>query len=133
MRVWHVDGPEDLLMVPSEVGAVLIVYSTWLTNHFDLFGVRQVWLYSQGRPYMPVPFVEKSLYLHVRHPMMLGMLLWMWLTPTMTLGHLVFAAGMTAYIAIGIALEERGLVRELGATYEDYRRRVPALVPWRRR
>jgi protein-S-isoprenylcysteine O-methyltransferase Ste14 len=61
------------------------------------------------------------------------MLLWMWLTPTMTLGHLVFAAGMTAYIAIGIALEERGLVRELGATYEDYRRRVPALVPWRRR
>jgi len=76
-----------------------------------------------------VPFVERSLYRHVRHPMMLGLCVWLWATPDLSLGHLVFSAAMTAYILVGIVFEERGLVRELGAPYADYRRRVPALVP----
>jgi protein-S-isoprenylcysteine O-methyltransferase Ste14 len=129
--IWDVTQPalRWAIWAVSGVGAVMIVSSTFLTNHFDLFGLRQVWLNWLGRAYTPVPFVERSLYRHVRHPMMLGLCVWLWATPRMTLGHLVFSAAMTAYILVGIVFEERGLVRELGAPYEDYRRRVPALVP----
>ena len=131
--VWHVDVPRPVFWAVSGAAGALIVYSTWLTNHFDLFGLRQVWLHSRGVAYTPVPFVEKSLYRYVRHPMMLGVLLWMWLVPTMSIGHFVFATGMTAYIVIGVVLEQRGLARELGATYVDYCRRVPAVLPLPRR
>jgi protein-S-isoprenylcysteine O-methyltransferase Ste14 len=129
--IWHVAQPAVRAAIwgISGIGAVLIVAATFLTDHFDLFGLRQVWLHWRGRPYTPVPFVERSLYRHVRHPMMLGLCVWLWATPDMTVGHLVFSAAMTAYILVGIALEERGLVRDLGAPYEDYRRRVPALFP----
>jgi protein-S-isoprenylcysteine O-methyltransferase Ste14 len=129
--IWHVAQPalRAAIWAAGGVGAILIVVSTLLTDHFDLFGLRQVWLHWRGRPYTPVPFVERSLYRHVRHPMMLGVCVWLWATPDLTLGHLVFSAAMTAYILVGIVFEERGLVRELGAPYEDYRRRVPALVP----
>ena len=127
--VWHVDMPRGVYLSVQAATAVLIFYATLLTNHLDLFGVRQVWLAAYGRAYTPVPFVEKSLYRHVRHPMMLAFLLWMWLTPHMTEGHLLFAAGMTVYIWVGVAFEQRALARELGAPYIDYCRRVPALVP----
>jgi methanethiol S-methyltransferase len=110
-------------------GVLLTVASTFLTDHFDLFGLRQVWLHARGLPYTPVPFKRRAIYGHVRHPMMLGLLLAFWAAPTMTWGHALFAAGMTAYIAIGIALEDRGLARSLGADYERYRRDVPALIP----
>ena len=129
--VWHVEQPavRAALWAVHLVGVATIVYSTFLTNHFDLFGLRQTWLAAQRRPYTPVPFVERSLYRYVRHPMMIGVLLWMWAAPTISIGRLLFASAMTAYILIGIAFEERGLARELGATYDDYRRRVPALIP----
>jgi protein-S-isoprenylcysteine O-methyltransferase Ste14 len=119
---------------PFQAAGIAIVFlSTLLTDHFDLFGLRQTWLYARGRPYAPVPFVERSLYRYLRHPMMVGFALWLWTMPTMTLGRLVFAASLTAYIAIGVAYEERGLARSLGPVYEDYRRRVPAFLPFTKR
>ena len=129
--IWHIDAPAArAIFWAIHVAAIaLVAYATLLTNHFDLFGLRQVWLYWRGVPYTPVPFVERSLYKRVRHPMMLGFLVWLWATPTMTVGHLAFAGGMTVYIAIGVYFEERALIAELGRTYESYRRRVPAIFP----
>jgi protein-S-isoprenylcysteine O-methyltransferase Ste14 len=118
-----------VLWAISFLGIGLTVWSTFLTDHFDLFGLRQAWLHMREREYTPVPFQERSLYKLMRHPMMLGLLVWMWVTPTMSVGHLVFAASMSAYVAIGIVLEERGLSRTLGEPYADYRRRVRALLP----
>lgn len=129
--VWNV-GPaaaRDALWAVQLAGAALLVYATFLTDHFDLFGLRQVWLSSRGRAYTPVPLVERSLYRHVRHPMMTGLIVWLWAPPTMTIGHLVFAASMTLYTVVGVYFEERGLACSLGAPYVDYRTRVPAFVP----
>jgi protein-S-isoprenylcysteine O-methyltransferase Ste14 len=125
--------PRALAWSLQVAGVAVVIASTFLIDHFDFVGLRQTWLYWRGKPYAPVPFVERSLYRYVRHPLMVGLLLWMWTVPTMTLGCFVFAAAMTAYIAIGVAFEELGLSRELGATYEDYRRRVPAFVPFTKR
>ena len=97
----------------SGAGVLLVVYSTFLTDDFDLFGLRQVWLHARGRPYAPVQFNERGLYRYMRHPMMLGILLSFWATPTMSVGHLVFAAGMSVYALIGVMLEERDLQREV--------------------
>jgi methanethiol S-methyltransferase len=118
--VWSVEAPAVRAVIwgASGAGVLLVVYSTFLTDHFDLFGLRQVWLYARGRPYSPVPFTERNLYRHVRQPMMLGMLLWFWSTPTMSVGHLAFAAGMSAYIFAGVALEERDLASRLGKAYD---------------
>lgn len=131
--VWHIAIPavRDVVWALAAASTGLILWSTLLTDHFDLFGLRQVWLAVRGRPYTPVPFVERGLYKLVRHPMMTGVLGWLWLTPDMTVGHAVFSAGMTAYVFIGVWFEERGLVRALGAPYEDYRRRVSAFLPLR--
>ena len=126
--IWSVAAPARYAIYAVQALALaLIVVSTWLTDHFDLFGLRQAWL---GDKYTPVPFVERGLYRYVRHPMMLGMLVWLWAAPTLTVGHFVLSAGLSVYIAIGIAFEERSLERELGAPYADYRRRVPAIVPF---
>jgi len=132
--LWDVEPGfgRSALWALSAVGVLLVVYSTYLTDHFDLFGLRQVWLYARGRPYVPVRFQERSLYRYVRHPMMLGILLWFWATPTMSVGHLVFAAGMSVYVLIGVTLEERELASHLGDEYRRYRARVGRLVPWRR-
>ncbi len=133
--VWHVTSPALRALVWGAwgLGAAIALFSTFLTDHFDLFGLRQVWMFARGVPYTPVRFVERSLYRHVRHPMMSGLMLWLWATPDGTIGHLVFAAAMTLYIAIGVAFEERGLARAHGAAYEAYRERVPAFVPRFRR
>jgi protein-S-isoprenylcysteine O-methyltransferase Ste14 len=132
--VWDVESGfgRSALWALSAVGVLLVVYSTYLTDHFDLFGLRQVWLHARGRPYAAVPFQERSLYRYVRHPMMLGILLWFWATPTMSVGHLVFAAGMSVYVLVGVTLEERELSRHLGDEYRRYRARVGRFVPWRR-
>ena len=97
-----------------------------------MFGLRQVWLYFRGKEYTQHPFVERSLYRIVRHPLMLGFLIAFWATPNMTGGHLVFALLTTGYILIGTRIEERDLVQILGDDYIEYRARTPGLIPFLR-
>jgi protein-S-isoprenylcysteine O-methyltransferase Ste14 len=110
-------------------GWVTVLITTFLINHFDLFGLRQVWLYFQGRPYTPIGFVTPGPYRFVRHPMYIGWMTAFWATPTMTISHLGFAVGITGYILTAIYFEERDLVRQLGQNYADYRKSVPMLIP----
>jgi protein-S-isoprenylcysteine O-methyltransferase Ste14 len=110
-------------------GWLLVLVATFLINHFDLFGMRQVWLYATHRPYTPLEFKTPGLYRYVRHPLYVGWLLTFWATPTMTAAHLVFAIATTAYILIAIQLEERDLAGIHGSAYEAYRQKVPMLVP----
>ena len=110
-------------------GWALVLLSTFLIDHFDLFGMRQVHLYARGRAYRHLDFQISGLYRYVRHPLLLGFLITFWVTPLMTVGHLVFAAAMTTYILVAVQFEERDLARFYGKPYEDYRRRVPMLVP----
>lgn len=110
-------------------GWLLVLVATFLINHFDLFGMRQVWLYLKGEPYTQLKFKTPGLYRYVRHPLYVGWLLTFWATPTMTAAHLVFATATSAYILIAIQLEERDLVDIHGPAYEAYREQVPMLVP----
>jgi protein-S-isoprenylcysteine O-methyltransferase Ste14 len=110
----------------------LLLYSTFLINHFDLFGLRQVWLQLLGKPYSPISFRTPMLYRYVRHPLYVGWLFIFWATPSMTIAHLVFAIATSAYILIGIQLEEHDLI-VAHPEYADYRRRVPMLVPFMKR
>jgi len=128
--IWEAHGAARLsLLVVYGLGWVLLLYSTFLIDHFDLFGLRQVWRRSKGDGYVPPKFYTPSLYKLVRHPLYVGWLVIFWATPTMTVAHLVFAVMTTAYILIAIQLEERDLVDAFGQTYVDYRRRTPMLVP----
>lgn len=111
------------------LGWLLALWSTFMLSHFDLFGLRQVWLQLRGANYTPVPFNAGALYQFVRHPLMLGFLIAFWATPTMTLGHLLFSTAMTAYIFIGIFFEERDLAAAHGAAFEQYRKDVPMIFP----
>jgi protein-S-isoprenylcysteine O-methyltransferase Ste14 len=129
--VWQVEHPlgQALLYGLFGTGWLIVLVTTFLINHFDLFGLRQVWLYLRGEPYRPLGFVTPGPYRHVRHPLYVGWLLAFWATPTMTVAHLLFAVMTTAYILIAIQLEERDLVEAHGETYAEYRRNVPMLVP----
>jgi protein-S-isoprenylcysteine O-methyltransferase Ste14 len=111
------------------IGWLTVLVTTFLINHFDLFGLRQVWLYFRGRPYTPLGFVTPGPYRIVRHPMYIGWMAAFWATPTMTVAHLAFALGITTYILIAIYFEERDLVRFLGRDYTEYRERVPMFIP----
>jgi steroid 5-alpha reductase family enzyme len=106
----------------------VVLVSTFLINHFDLFGLRQVWLYLVGKSYTALPFKTPFFYKYVRHPLYVGWFLAFWATPTMTVTHLVFAIATTAYILIAIRFEERDLV-EVHPEYPGYRERVPMLIP----
>ena len=110
-------------------GWALVFYATFLINHFDLFGLRQVWLYFRDVPYTHVPFQLSSLYRYIRHPIMTGVFLGIWFTPVMTVGHLMFALGMSAYILIGVAYEERDLIRAFGDRYLAYRAQTGRFLP----
>jgi methanethiol S-methyltransferase len=135
IEVWSVDNPgaRFALWTLFAAGWLLVLVVTFLINHFDLFGLRQVWLPLIGKPYTPVNFVAPLPYRLVRHPLYLGFLLAFWMTPTMTLAHLLFALATTAHVLLAIQFEERDLLAEHGASYEQYRRSVPMLLPGRRR
>lgn len=132
--VWNVENETARMALYAlyAFGWALLLYTTFLLNHFDLFGLRQVWLQFRGRPYTHLPFKTPSLYRWVRHPLYVGWLTIFWATPTMTVTHLLFALMTTAYILIAIQLEERDLVAAL-PEYADYRKRVPMLVPGTKR
>jgi steroid 5-alpha reductase family enzyme len=110
-----------------------VLFSTFLINHFDLFGLRQIWLQLVGRPYVPLEFRTPGPYSYVRHPLYVGWFFAFWCTPTMTISHLVFAIATTGYILIAIQFEERDLVAHFGQTYTKYQERVPMLVPFTRK
>ena len=128
--IWAASGAARVVLYALfAFGWALLLYCTFLINHFDLFGLRQVWLALLDRPYTALPFATPGPYRLVRHPLYVGWLVIFWMTPLMTLAHLVFALATTLYILIAIQFEERDLVRDYGQGYEDYRRRVPMLVP----
>lgn len=118
-----------LSLLAAGLGALLLLAASWQLDHFDLTGVRQVWCFARGRAYQPPAFRQPWLYRRVRHPLMLGALLLLWAVPALTVGRLVFNLGFTAYILVGIQLEERDLLRDFGPDYAAYRRRVPLLWP----
>ena len=128
--IWDVENGFGRVALYSlyAAGWAIVLAATFLINHFDLFGLRQVWLHLLGRPYTQLEFRTPGLYRYVRHPLYVGWLLVFWSAPKMTLAHLVFALATTAYILIAIQFEERDLVR-FHAEYAEYRRRVPMLVP----
>lgn len=129
--VWQVTNPtgRSLVLAVFWVGWLMVLVATFLIDHFDLFGLRQVYLYASGRPYTPVGFKVLGLYRRVRHPIMLGFLLAFWAAPTMTAGHLLFAGATTVYILIALQLEERDLVSFHGELYQGYQRRTGMLLP----
>jgi len=128
--IWHVEGvAAGLAYAVFVAGAGLVVWSTFLIDHFELFGLRQIWTHLRDKP-MPEPtFKAPVLYQIVRHPMQLGVILLVFATPHMTFGHLLFASAMTAYIFVGLYFEERALLRQFGTTYANYKKRVPMLFP----
>jgi len=129
--IWEVDNTvgQYVLWAVFFLGWAIVLLSTFLINHFDLFGLRQVYLYQQGQEYTALTFKETFIYKIVRHPIMLGFIIAFWSTPKMTTGHLLFAAVTTVYILVAIQLEERDIVSIHGMAYEDYRKRVSMLLP----
>lgn len=114
-------------------GWIILFISTFLINHFDLFGLRQTYLELRNKPYTKLNFKVISLYKHVRHPLYFGGILGLWATPNMTVTHLVFAIGLTAYFVIGTLFEEHDLKKEFGKIYRDYQSKTPMLIPFPKR
>jgi protein-S-isoprenylcysteine O-methyltransferase Ste14 len=133
--VWSAQSAaaQALLLGLFALGWLVVLLSTFMINHFDLFGLRQVYLHLRGRDYTHLPFVTRALYRFVRHPIMLGFLVAFWAAPHMTLGHLLFSIATTGYIFIGVFLEERDLAAFHGRDFARYREEVPAFVPFLRR
>lgn len=130
--VWTVDTPwaRTALTAVFWAGWALVFTSTFVINHFDLFGLRQVWLRLKGQDYTSVKFVVRLYYKYVRHPLMLGFMIAFWATADMTMGHLLFAVMTTGYMLVGVQLEERDLITEHGEAYAQYRRETPMLIPF---
>jgi protein-S-isoprenylcysteine O-methyltransferase Ste14 len=131
MVLWSVHAPiaRGVLTGVAILGWAYLFAASFAINHFELFGLQQAWRGLHGETPAPVPFRERWMYRFDRHPIMTGVLVGIWVTPEMTLGHLLFAAVASAYIAIGVHFEERALRRQWGETYQSYRRRVPTIVP----
>jgi methanethiol S-methyltransferase len=129
--VWDITSPvlKALVYATFALGWLILLLSTFLINHFDLFGLRQVFLRMRGVDYTPVRFVERALYKFVRHPLYLGFVIAFWATPRMSVGHFVFSIATTGYIFVGIFFEERDLMKYHGSEYAAYRARVPMLFP----
>ncbi|WP_293373783.1 methanethiol S-methyltransferase [Nevskia sp.] len=131
-QIWKIDDPTlaTALYALGGLGWLMVLISTFLTHHFDLFGLRQVWLNLLRRSYTPIAFREQYFYRWIRHPMMTGLFIAFWATPDMTASHLLFSLGMTIYVFIGVHFEERGLREELGQPYRDYAARTGRFLPF---
>ncbi|MGD2118780.1 MAG: NnrU family protein [Chromatiales bacterium] len=129
--VWVVENTAGKIALWSlyGLGWAYLVLATFVTNHFELMGLRQMYLYFRGRNYSRLPFVNKYMYRYSRHPMMLGLLVGMWSVPVMSISQFIMAMLMSAYVAIGVLFEERDLVRQFGETYRNYRNEIATLIP----
>nr|WP_299000365.1 isoprenylcysteine carboxylmethyltransferase family protein [uncultured Allomuricauda sp.] len=134
--IWEI-GPDSMgyyvLYALFFMGWAILFISSFLINHFDLFGLRQMFLELQNKPYTQLNFKIISFYKYVRHPLYFGMLLGMWATPLMSITHLTFAMAITVYVVIGTSYEEKDLVNEFGDTYRAYQAKKPMLVPFTKR
>lgn len=130
--VWQIEARAAQLALQGLfwAGWLMVLGSTFLLDHFDLFGLKQVWAYRRGQPYQPMAFQTPGVYKFVRHPIYLGFLIAFWSTPRMTTGHLLFSGLCTAYILLAIQFEERDLIQFHGEAYKVYRSGVSMLVPW---
>lgn len=133
--IWSVENKtaKSILLIAYLTGWAIVFISTFLINHFDLFGLRQVWLYFIGKPYTPLPFRLPGFYRLVRHPLYLGFLVAFWSTPVMTVAHLLFALLTTGYILTAIQLEEKDLIAHFGEKYREYKKWAPMLIPFSKR
>ena len=133
--VWSVENVAGRFILEALfwLGWLTVLLSTFMINHFDLFGLRQVTLHLQGQRYKPLEFKTSGLYKLVRHPLMLGFIVAFWSTPTMTHGHLLFAVVTTVWILISIQIEERDLIKFHGEQYQAYRKETSMLLPFRKR
>lgn len=133
--VWQIDNSVGYWILTGLyfAGYLLVLYASFLIDHFDLFGLRQVFLCWTKRDYTDPPFAMPFLYSLIRHPLLAGWMIAFWATPNMTYGHLVFALATTAYMLIAIPFEERGLSEILGDDYRHYLERTPMLIPWPRK
>ena len=129
--IWQAENPTlyNGLLVTGLFGWAIVFYATFLINHFDLFGLRQVWLYFTGKEYTHLPFKLNTLYKYVRHPIMTGVFIGIWFTPVMTVGHLLFATAMSVYILIGVYHEEKDLVTTFGDRYRNYMKTTAKFFP----
>lgn len=133
--VWSVQNSTGKIVLDAlfAIGWLMVLVSTYLVSHSDLFGLRQVSLFAAGKPYTHIGFKDPALYKHVRHPIYLGFLIAFWAAPTMTVGHLVFSIATTGYMLVAIQLEERDLITYFGDAYRQYRLRTPMLLPFTKR
>lgn len=130
--VWEVESETARMVITSLclVGFGIVLVSTFLINHFDLFGLRQVWFHFTGKKYEPLVFRTPFFYKYVRHPLYLGFMIAFWSAPTMTIAHLFFALMTTCYMLTAIQFEENDLIKHFGKKYLDYRRSAPMLIPF---